>query len=143
MKWNEMTKAERDAYVNQDVKRKSWREPLSSEIGQELYSAMADVSGIGDLMSGDTHLDIRGFEDVVDPVSLEILRLFHCEQKKQSEIAAEIKIQYVRGGNIIFSRPLTVSVVNKKLMAGRKAVREALSRRQVAHILVTTSKATN
>lgn len=142
-KWDEMSEAERKAYVNQDVVHRTWREPLCADIGQGLFDELAHTKCLGGVASGDTEWDDTIFSELVDPVELECLRLFYGEKKTRAEIALAVEVQYTVEGRVVKSRPLTVDVVKRKLESGRKAIKEALSKQTVSHLLVRKSKLTN
>lgn len=126
-KWNNTPEKERERYVNQDVITRNWREVLSAEIGPGFYDAMADRCGIQDLDAFDSYFpETSPLSKIVDPVELECLRLFYVERMTRQEIAESIVIQHVIDGRVITTRPFTVYIVQKKLEAGRRAIKNAM-----------------
>ncbi len=120
--WEEMSKEEREQYVNQDQKRQNWRERLAAEMGQERFLGQADVSGMGVLTTGDTSWIFDLMESSISPVDLECLRLFYIEGRTYREIASSVQIQYLVDGEVVQVNTMKEEAVRHALRKGRKAI---------------------
>lgn len=141
-KWDSMTEEEREEYANQDVVKKSWRESLSCEIGQELFNCLAETSGMADFNFAGIEWDENMFSGSIDPVDLECLRLFYCENMPIAEISETVFYQYVSGDRVFCSKGMSIDAVKRRLKAGRDAMKEALTKKNKTFLFTRKGKLT-
>ena len=125
-RWDDMTPEEREAYVNQDVVKPSWREVPASGFLEALEGEESLADMIGASAPDEAGASIL---DKLEPVQAICLRLFYCEGWSCGRIAAALAKVYCRDGREIARIRYKTETIRQNLYRGRKALAKLRGRK--------------